>query len=169
MGLPPSKRTEVRDELEEHLFCRVEQLEWQGATPEHALHQALSELGSPVRVSAALNGVYNMPKMILLVGTAALAISAALYALAGGAEPMAIPLTTSGVVSPNCVRGVVPPADTIHVISQSKRDEVTCYVKKNQSAPWAHSANPLISGSALEQLAKDLGGEGHVSTEGFLL
>ncbi|GGI91309.1 permease prefix domain 1-containing protein [Deinococcus wulumuqiensis] len=46
-GLPPAKRQEVWDELEEHVYCRAEQLEWQGAAPEQALAQALAELGPP--------------------------------------------------------------------------------------------------------------------------
>lgn len=48
-GLPPGKRAEVWDELEEHICCRAEQIEWQGVAPEQALAQALAELGTPFR------------------------------------------------------------------------------------------------------------------------
>lgn len=83
-GLPPTKRQEVWDELEEHIYCRAEQLEWQGASPEQALAQAIAELGPPLRVSAGMNGVHNMPKMIAFGAVGILAISAGLYAMAGG-------------------------------------------------------------------------------------
>lgn len=85
-GLPPAKRQEVWDELEEHVYCRAEALEWQGAAPEQALAQVLAELGPPLRVSAGMNGVHNMPKMIAAGVIGMLAVSAGLYALAGGGQ-----------------------------------------------------------------------------------
>ncbi|MDO4245272.1 MAG: permease prefix domain 1-containing protein [Deinococcus sp.] len=89
-GLPPAKRQEVWDELEEHVYCRAEQLEWQGAAPEQALAQALAELGPPLRVSAGMNGVHNMPKILSIGGIAALLVTAGLYALAGGGNLRAV-------------------------------------------------------------------------------
>ena len=44
LGLPPERREEVWNELEEHVLCRVEQLEFQGHPPGEALEQALREL-----------------------------------------------------------------------------------------------------------------------------
>lgn len=96
-GLPPHKRQEVWDELEEHVYCRAEQFEWQGAAPEQALKQALAELGPPLRVGAGMNGVHNMPKLIALTAGAALAVSAAFYALAGdGAKVLTLPIVSQG-------------------------------------------------------------------------
>ena len=55
VGLPPERREEVWNELEEHVLNRAEQLEFQGHPPKEALEQALRELGPPLRVSAAMN------------------------------------------------------------------------------------------------------------------
>ncbi|WP_339096532.1 permease prefix domain 1-containing protein [Deinococcus sp. VB142] len=96
-GLPPAKRQEVWDELEEHVYCRAEQLEWQGAAPEQALAQALAELGPPLRVSAGMNGVHNMPKILSIGGIAALIVTAGLYALAQQPLPtLRVPMQTQG-------------------------------------------------------------------------
>ena len=118
-GLPPAKRQEVWDELEEHVFCRAEQLEWQGAAPEQALAQALAELGPPLRVSAAMNGVHNMPKLISIGGIAALAVTAGLYALAGGgSQPLILSVRTTQPVKPSCVRGTKPSGPSITIVSE---------------------------------------------------
>lgn len=96
-GLPPAKRQEVWDELEEHVYCRAEQLEWRGAAPEQALAQALAELGPPLRVSAGMNGVHNMPKILSIGGITALIVTAGLYALAQQPLPtLRVPMRTQG-------------------------------------------------------------------------
>lgn len=81
-GLPPERREEVWNELEEHILCRVEGLEFQGLPPDQALATALREMGPPLRVSAAMNGVHNMPKLIAFVTLMTFAASVGLYALA---------------------------------------------------------------------------------------
>lgn len=125
-GLPASRRQEVWDELEEHVYCRAEQLEWRGAAPEQALAQALAELGPPLRVSAGMNGVHNMPKLISIGGIAALAVTAGLYALAGGGNPpLTLPIRTTQPVTPSCVRGTKPSGSNITIVSE--KNGVTCY------------------------------------------
>lgn len=95
-GLPPQRREEVWNELEEHVLCRAEQLEFQGLSQGEALATALRELGPPLRVSAAMNGVHNMPKLIAFVTLGTLAVSAGLYALAQQTPaPLQIPVQTT--------------------------------------------------------------------------
>lgn len=83
-GLPKARQQELWDELEEHVLTRVDHLCALGAPPQEALAQALRELGPSTRVTAGMTQVYLMPKLLLSAGVAALALSAALYALAGG-------------------------------------------------------------------------------------
>lgn len=134
-GLPPAKRQEVWDELEEHVYARAEQLEWQGASPTQALSRALAELGPPLRVSAALNGVHNMPKMIAFGGAAALVLSATLYALAGGGEfrPVTTELPALSVrpVEPTCVQGPISSREDVTIV---RRDGATLCFTFNQNA-----------------------------------
>lgn len=91
-GLPKERQQEIWDELEEHLLTRAAQLQACGVAPSEALASALAELGSPTRISAGMTGVYLMPKLILMVGAGALALSAALYALAGGEKAITLPI-----------------------------------------------------------------------------
>lgn len=107
-GLPPAKRQEVWDELEEHVYCRAEQLEWQGAAPEQALAQALAELGPPLRVSAGMNGVHNMPKILSIGGIAALIVTAGLYALAQQPLPTAQVSVQTTAPELKCVKANEP-------------------------------------------------------------
>ena len=123
-GLPPAKRQEVWDELEEHVYARAEQLQWQGASPTQALSRALAELGPPLRVSAALNGVHNMPKMIAFGGAAALVLSAAFYALAQNQSVLNVPVLTERPVLPVCSKTV--PTAGIRILE--RKGEQTCYV-----------------------------------------
>lgn len=123
-GLPRARQQELWDELEEHVLTRVDHLCALGTDPEQALSQALRELGPPGRVSAGMTQVYLMPKVLLTAGAAALALSAALYALAGGnAGPITLPVLTERPAKPICVRGTVPP--NVTVVSQ--QGDVTCY------------------------------------------
>lgn len=107
-GLPPAKRQEVWDELEEHVYCRAEQLEWQGAAPEQALAQALAELGPPLRVSAGMNGVHNMPKILSIGGMAVLLVTAGLYALAQQPLPTAQVSVQTTAPELKCVKANEP-------------------------------------------------------------
>lgn len=96
-GLPRDRREEVGNELEEHILCRAEGLEFQGHSAEQALAQALREMGPPLRVSLGMNGVHNMPKLIAFGTLGMLAVSAGLYALAGGGgQVITLPVLTHG-------------------------------------------------------------------------
>jgi len=102
-GLPRDRQQEVWDELEEHLLTRAEQFQALGAAPNEALTRALAELGSPARVSAGMTQVYLMPKILIAAGAAALALSAVLYAAAGGGSgPISLPALSSRPVTPRC-------------------------------------------------------------------
>ena len=83
-GLPRARRQELWDELEEHVLTRADHLILTGLTPTQATAQAIHELGPPARVTLGMAKVYTMPNLILAAGTLALALSAGLYALAGG-------------------------------------------------------------------------------------
>ncbi|MDL2343645.1 permease prefix domain 1-containing protein [Deinococcus sp. MIMF12] len=124
-GLPPERQQELWDELEDHVLTRADGLCLSGLSPEAALSQALRELGPPTRVSAGMTQVYLMPKLILTASAAALALSAALYALAGGAEGgvTTLPVLTQRPAKPTCVRGTVP--QNVTVVSQ--QGGVTCF------------------------------------------
>jgi len=125
-GLPRERQQELWDELEDHVLTRTDHLCACGTPYEQALLQALRELGPPTRVSAGMTQVYLMPKMILAATAAALAASAALYALAGGeANPTTVPVLTQRPAKPTCVRGTVPPPQSITVVS--RKGDVTCY------------------------------------------
>lgn len=123
-GLPRARQQELWDELEEHVLTSVDHLCALGASPEQALSQALRELGPPARVSAGMTQVYLMPKVILAATASALALSAALYALAGGNEgSVTLPVLTQRPAKPTCVRGTVP--RNVNVVS--RQGNVTCF------------------------------------------
>lgn len=130
-GLPKARQQELWDELEEHVLTRADHLCALGAPPQEALAQALRELGPPTRVTAGMTRVYLMPKLLLSAGVAALALSAALYALAGGNEGnvITLPVLTQRPPKPTCVRGSVPPAEFITIVS--RQGDVTCYTSKD--------------------------------------
>ena len=96
LGLGPEQARDVRDELEEHALGLIDRYLLLGHPPQDALRLALTDLGSPWQVSAALNGVHNMPKMIALGIAGVLAVSAGLYALAQEANTLTLPVLTSG-------------------------------------------------------------------------
>lgn len=125
LGLPPERREEVWNELEEHVLNRVEQLEFQGHPPEEALEQALRELGPPLRVSAAMNGVHNMPKLIAFATLTTLAVSAGLYAFAGGGgKVMTLPVITQGPAQ-KCIEAARKDQPQLPVVSRDQH--FICY------------------------------------------
>lgn len=136
-GLPPAKRQEVWDELEEHIYCRAEQLEWQGAAPEQALAQALAELGAPLRVSAGMNGVHNMSKMIAFGVAGVLAISAGWYALAGGGAfrpvTVEVPALSQSLLTTRQI--CVPDSESLEekVVILNHQDGKTCYAPQQKA------------------------------------
>ncbi|PNY80138.1 permease prefix domain 1-containing protein [Deinococcus koreensis] len=126
-GLPEGRRQELWDELEEHILTRAEHLQFTDLSPSQALAQALRELGPPARLTLGMAKVYTMPKLLIAAGAAALALSAALYAMAGGGEtPMlTLPVVTQSPVKPSCVRGTKPSGDNITIVSEN--NGITCY------------------------------------------
>lgn len=134
-GLPPQRQQELWDELEDHVLTRADGLCLSGLSPSEALSQALRELGPPTRVSAGMTQVYLMPKLILAASAAALALSAALYALAGGGGTLlTLPALDRQPAKPSCVRGTVPSQEHVTIVSQ--KGGVTCYTSKNS---WVYA------------------------------
>ncbi|MVN85552.1 hypothetical protein GO986_02095 [Deinococcus sp. HMF7620] len=153
-GLPAPRRQELWDELEEHALTRAAQLGLHGFSSQDALTQAIRELGPPVRVGLGMAKVYAMPKLLLAAGTLAVALSAALYALAGGRDAVSLlPVLTQRPAKPTCVRGTVPTSPHIAVVSQ--QGNVTCYTF-NQ--PGAYGG-VFLSGTDLQRAITAQGGQ----------
>ncbi len=135
LGLGPEQAQEVRDELEEHALGLVDRYALLGHAPEDALRRALADLGSPWRVSAAMNGVHNMPKLIAFGTLGLLAVSAGMYALAGGflrETVVELPALSETPQPPTCTRRAVPASPLVTVVS--RREGMTCFTFRNQGA-----------------------------------
>lgn len=157
-GLPAARRQEVWDELEEHVFCRAEQLEWQGTAPEQALAQALAELGPPLRVSAGMNGVHNMPKILSIGGITALIVTAGLYALAQNQQVLNLPVLTERPMTPTCSKNV--PKEGVRVVE--RKGEQSCYVFENP----AFYKGAYLSLNKLRDIVQAQGGKTEVLNDG---
>lgn len=90
LGLSKEQKQEVWDELEEHILTRANHLELQGIPPSQTIAHALTEMGSPILVSAGMNKVHNMPKLIALASLTAITISASFYALASSGNAITL-------------------------------------------------------------------------------
>ncbi|MBZ9712818.1 permease prefix domain 1-containing protein [Deinococcus multiflagellatus] len=153
-GLPEQRRQELWDELEEHVLTRTDHLLLSGLSPQDALTQALRELGPPSRVTLGMAKVYSMPKLFLAATTAALGLSATLYALAGGREmTFTLPVLTQQPVKPSCVRGTVPTSTGLTIVSQ--QGGVTCYTFNDANA----YKGVFLSGTDLQQAINAQGGK----------
>ncbi len=151
-GLPEPRRQELWDELEEHVLTRADHLIISGLTPTQATAQAIRELGPPAHVTLGMAKVYSMPKLILAAGTLALALSAGLYALAGGSEPAVhIPVVKGTLPQPICQPGKVPQEKIATIVSQ---DSTTCYIPTSSTdlLPGAY-----VSEATVRSLAESLG------------
>lgn len=134
-GLAPECAEEVRDELEEHALGLVDRYVLLGHSPQEALRLALRDLGSPWQVSAALNGVHNMPKLLTFAGIAALALSAGLYALAGGGRAVTVEVPALSQ-SPLSTRELcVPASETLEkdVVILRRQGGKICYAPKEKA------------------------------------
>lgn len=158
-GLPEARRQELWDELEEHVLTRADHLILTGLTPTQATAQAIRELGPPAHVTLGMAKVYTMPKLILAAGTLALALSAGLYALAGGAGPAgALPVLLSAPVKPTCVRGTVPPGVDI----VSARGGVTCFYYSSSSSS-REGRGVYLNGQDFVRIVQSQGGQATLS------
>ena len=162
-GLPRKRQQEVWDELEEHVLTRADHLSLSGTPHEQALSQALRELGPPGRVSAGMTQVYLMPKMIVAATGVALAVSAALYAFAGGAEGgVTLPVLTQRPVKPSCVRGTKPSGPHLTIVSE--KNGITCYTFNDE----ATYRGVYVSLKAVAQAIKSQGGSANFRTPRLL-
>lgn len=160
-GLPAAQREDVWNELEEHILCRTEQLEFQGLPPEQALAQALREVGSPLRLSAAMNGVHNMPKMIAFGTLGMLAISAGLYALAQRPVPtMQVAMETQAPLV-KCVRPN-DPQPTLPVVVKTER--VNCYQDESGTQEGLY-----VSFAEVVKAVQPLGLRAEISADGGVM
>ncbi|AFD28140.1 permease prefix domain 1-containing protein [Deinococcus gobiensis] len=160
-GLPLARRQTVWDELEEHVLERAAHLEVQGTLPAEALDRALRELGPPLRISAGMNGVYNMPKLVMLGTAATLAVSGALYALAGGAGGKTVTLLVleDGPAKP-CTQGAEAPLP-LPVVSKDKFS--TCYQDDSRRRRGA-----FLSFGTVQAAWQAIGGEANIQPDGRL-
>lgn len=145
LGLPREVAQQVRDELEEHALNRAAQLELQGYSASEALARAVAELGPPLAVTAGMNQVHNMPKLLSLGTLVALSAGTLLYALAGGRaapEVMALPILTQAPTKPTCVRGTVPSRPDLKVVS--RQGDVTCYITDDRTRTGIFLSHPQL-------------------------
>ncbi|WP_189006107.1 permease prefix domain 1-containing protein [Deinococcus malanensis] len=150
-GLWGKRREEVYAELEEHVLERADHLMVFGVPQQEALSRALSELGPPGRLSAGMNQVYLMPKLIQMSALSALTavlVSLSLSLLAEGNAQVAIanlPMPPSCAVSS---KGMKSNAMT-EIVSQ--KGNVYCYRFRN--------AKPMtyLDLNSLEQTLKPMG------------
>lgn len=151
LGLPADVAEQVRDELEEHLLGRAAQLEHQGLSPTDALTRALRDLGPPGHVTAGMNKVHNMPRLLSLGTLLSLLLGTLVYALAGGTNTptLTLPVLTQAPRKPACVRGTVPTGVTV----VSAANGVTCYTPSRPYSPGI-----FLSHSQLTQAVKAQGG-----------
>lgn len=89
-GLAQGHKQEIWNELEEHILTRADHLELQGVPPSQAITRALSEMGSPILVSASMNKVHNMPKLIAFASLTAITLSASFYAAASSGNAVVL-------------------------------------------------------------------------------
>lgn len=163
-GLPPARQQELWDELEEHALTRTEHLTLTGLSPTQAMTQAIHELGPPARVTLGMAKVYTMPKLLLAAGTLALAVSAGLYALAGGDRPaLAIPVFEQPRVGQLCTADTAQaPALALPVASRS--DSKICY-RLDESIDLTFKP-ALISVDSARTVMTALGGSVKVRPDG---
>lgn len=150
-GLWGKRREEVCAELEEHVLERADHLMVFGVPPQEALSRALSELGPPGRLSAGMNQVYLMPKLIQMSALSAMTAVLISLTLSLSGEGNAQVTVTNLPMSPSCAvssKGLKSDAMT-EIISQ--KGNVYCYRFRN--------AKPMtyINLNSLEQTLKLMG------------
>ena len=89
-GLWGRQRQEVMRELRGSIEARIWALEHQGLGTDEALEAALRELGDARHVSAGLNRVHILPRLLRLLLAAALAVVASVQPVAARVEATAV-------------------------------------------------------------------------------
>lgn len=127
-GLNAERREAVWDELEEHILTRQDGYCLLGHDPETALQLAIRELGPALRVSAGMNRVHNMPKLLSIAAVSVL--SAVLLVQAGGAgKPIPqLPALSSIPELTICVDSKTPSGPTLTTF-QAQSMEVSTNAK----------------------------------------
>lgn len=111
LGLPKADRQRVRDELEDHLRSRIDDLLITGHSEPEALKQAASELGETADLARQLTHAHAPPRKRTY------AMHAALFAIAGSIAAVGISLSGGGS-GPNTVNGV-PVVSSVPVIGMA--------------------------------------------------
>lgn len=160
-GLSAEQREEVWNELEEHVLCRANRLEFQGLDADQALRQAIKELGPPLKISLQLNGVHNMPKLFAFGTLIALGASASLYAAAQITPPtVQLPVQTKAPHT-KCVKTDAPqPALTLY----AKYDGYNCYQDDSKQVDML-----TISYETLQQASNAVGFKTQLSQDGNMV
>ncbi|GEM_PF-4273571 len=113
LALPKQERERVRDELEDHLRSRIDDLLITGLTEPEALKQAASELGETADLARQISHAHGPPRKRTY------AMHAALFALAGSIAAVGISLSGGGS-APNTVNGI-PVVSDVPIVGMAAR------------------------------------------------
>ncbi|MFG0246150.1 MAG: permease prefix domain 1-containing protein [Phycisphaerales bacterium JB052] len=113
LSLPPSQRTQVRDELEDHLRSRVDDLLVQGKSEAEATRTAISELGETAQLARHISSANRTPKSFRRF-----AMNATFFVLAGSI------LTASvSMMMPTNTNTTVPAAAEARAVGTTESNE----------------------------------------------
>jgi hypothetical protein len=138
LSIPKTDRQTVRDELEDHLRSRIDDLLIHGLTEPQALQKAVAELGETADLARQLSHAHKSPR------TRRLAMHALIVALAGTVVALSVPAFRPSVPLP--VVAATPAAETVQpaanpgesiIVRHSAGVELTL---EQLFAPYAESA-----------------------------
>lgn len=116
LSLPPSQRTQVRDELEDHLRSRVDDLLITGQTEAQAIRTAIAELGETAQLARHISSANRTPKSFRRF-----AMNATFFVLAGS-------ILTASV-------SMMMPTATLHQTQRTAETESVSASQHQQSEP----------------------------------
>lgn len=136
LALPKHERERVRDELEDHLRSRIDDLIITGLTEPEALQKAASELGETADLARQISHAHGPNRKRTY------AMHAALIALAGSITAVGISLSGGGS-NPNTVNGI-PVISDVPVVGMAVAGE----------QPHDHDARVSLRDTTLEAVIK---------------
>lgn len=139
LGLPASETEAVRDELEDHLRSRVDDLLITGVSEPEAVRRAVAELGETATLAQGFRNARRTPRrrtamyaLFAIAGSALVLSSTALY---NGSAPNAVPLRVTDLVQ-------AEPAD--HFGDSLHRYDVSRLVPADQPLQDSDEASHLL-------------------------
>lgn len=147
LALPPSQRAQVRDELEDHLRSRVDDLLIAGSPEPEAVRTAIAELGETAQLARHITSANHTPKSFRRF-----AMNATFFVLAGSI------LTASvSMMMPNAPQQTVQPhrdaADTAQ-IEQAQKFKRSVVFDINE-VPFGKLISQVVTAFGLEQSSTD--------------